>query len=674
MFGYFRHRLGAKVTLLVFCVSFVVFAVLASVSARWQKADFTTNLAESVGQTAELFHHAIAKPMIVGDDKGTRAQFSFIRDNYPDVSVHITNFRGNVTYSTRTADERKDMAQVFDNEDILSLTSGLLGREGEVGRLVEDDGRHLYVHATAIPNERSCHHCHGASQKILGEMVLVQDVTPAMVALDSQLVEFVGLCAVGMLVLVLTVVLFLRRQVVRNVRAIADASNRISAGDLNAEFRVSTSDELGQMADNLAEMVGKLKTQLGFSQGVLEGITMPCAIIGPDNRIVHVNAEICRLLRKSGTPADHVGAASGQFFFNDPKRKTVSESALETRKQVRKEISYPFTDGSELIIDITSTPFFDMDGKLLGTLAIWFDLTEVRTQERRIREQHQRIANAAVDAEQVSSQVAAASEELAAQVEQSNRGADEQQHRTAEVATAMEEMNATVIEVARNAGNAAELAERVRRRAHEGDEVVTASVEMVNVVSEQAQALRGSMTELGERADGVGQVITVIEDIADQTNLLALNAAIEAARAGDAGRGFAVVADEVRKLAERTMAATREVTSSIKTIQQSAQQNVRSTEAAVDAVERSRDMAAQSGAALKDIVSMIEQTADQVRAIATAAEQQSATSEQIARSTDDINRIAGETSSAMDESSRAVVELAELAQRLQSVIEQMQSE
>ena len=78
------------------------------------------------------------------------------------------------------------------------------------------------------------------------------------------------------------------------------------------------------------------------------------------------------------------------------------------------------------------------------------------------------------------------------------------------------------------------------------------------------------MTQLGDAATRIGEVIGLIQAIAGQTNLLALNATIEAARAGEAGRGFAVVASEVKSLAGQTARATAEIAEQIGAIQSAA--------------------------------------------------------------------------------------------------------
>ena len=269
--------------------------------------------------------------------------------------------------------------------------------------------------------------------------------------------------------------------------------------------------------------------------------------------------------------------------------------------------------------------------------------------------------------------ISSASEQLSAQIAQSEQGSQDQAARVGETATSMEEMNATVLEVARNAGVAAEGSDSARAKALSGSEVVKRSIEALGQVGQSAEVMTNEVQALGRQAEAIGTIMTVISDIADQTNLLALNAAIEAARAGDAGRGFAVVADEVRKLAEKTMVATKEVGDAIGGIQQGTQRSIVAMEEAARHVVSATDLAVESGHALEEIVHESEQTADQVRNIAAAAEEQSATSDEINRSINVINDISAQTAQTMQEAARAVADLAAQSAELGKLITEMKN-
>lgn len=283
----------------------------------------------------------------------------------------------------------------------------------------------------------------------------------------------------------------------------------------------------------------------------------------------------------------------------------------------------------------------------------------------------QAILQAAEHVDMVVNRLSAATQELAAQIDQSSRGTDIQRERVTSSATAMEEMNSTVLEVARNAGIAAEGSDRAKAKAAQGDEIVRQSMESINGVQSDTQELRNHMNALGQQAEAIGSIMTVISDIADQTNLLALNAAIEAARAGEAGRGFAVVADEVRKLAEKTMDATKEVSDAIKGIQDGTRLSISAVERTTINLDATTGLVAKSGEALEHIVQEVMLTTDQVRSIATAAEEQSAASDEITHSLTEINQMANETAAAMQHSAQAVSDLAQQSQELQQLVNEL---
>ncbi len=488
---------------------------------------------------------------------------------------------------------------------------------------------------------------------------------------QTYMLALIGLAVISSLVALLAFVM--HRSVSRPVQAMEAFTKRITQGDFKASLDGAFKYEFADLSRNVTAMVAELKNKLGFAQGLLDGLTTPCIVSDPKERVLFVNQASLDFLEVPGKPSDFTGSDVSAFFYGESGKQTIIGRAIREKSPVRNvQVELKSRKGRNLFTQIDAAPMYDLDGTLIAGFALFSDLTTIHEQQKLIEEVNKRIAKAATEAGRVSDQVASASEELSAQVEQSSQGASEQQSRTGEAATAMEQMNSSVLEVARNASSVADLADRTKGMAKDGSDVVASVVQVIGRINAKAGELKDDMTKLGQQAQGIGQILGVISDIADQTNLLALNAAIEAARAGEAGRGFAVVADEVRKLAEKTMSATHDVEESIKSIQDSVRKSIANTDSTTEAIRESTELAGRSGQALQGIVAMVEETADQVRGIATASEEQSAASEQINRSIEEINRISTETSDAMNQSAQAVSDLANLAGELKSIIERMQ--
>lgn len=265
--------------------------------------------------------------------------------------------------------------------------------------------------------------------------------------------------------------------------------------------------------------------------------------------------------------------------------------------------------------------------------------------------------------------LASSSEELSASAIQIAGGTQDQSAKASQVSTAAQEMSATIIEVAKNVSGVSEAAKEANTVAVKGGQIVSRTIESMNGISRTAKESSEIISTLGGRSKEIGNIINVIEDIADQTNLLALNAAIEAARAGEQGRGFAVVADEVRKLAEKTMKATKEIGSMIKTMQDETKKAINSMQAEVKAVEDGVSLAEEAGTALNEILAKVDIVTSMVHQITTATEQQSAATEQISGDIESVANVIGDTSSSAQQIARASEEIAELASRLKSTVE-----
>ena len=268
--------------------------------------------------------------------------------------------------------------------------------------------------------------------------------------------------------------------------------------------------------------------------------------------------------------------------------------------------------------------------------------------------------------------VSSESELLYSTSEQMANGAEQVASQACTVATASEEMAATSGEIASNCLSAAESSGRAGSAAEAGAAVVDKTVAGMGRIAERVKKTAISVENLGSRSDQIGQIISTIKDIADQTNLLALNAAIEAARAGEQGRGFAVVADEVRALAERTTAATLEISTMIKAIQAETKDAVVAMEQGVREVEQGTEDASRSGEVLREILNQVMSVSMQVSQIATAAEQQTATTGEISSNIHQITEVVQQTARGAQESASAARHLTELSAELQKLVGRFQ--
>ncbi|HEX8949315.1 MAG TPA: methyl-accepting chemotaxis protein [Dissulfurispiraceae bacterium] len=252
-------------------------------------------------------------------------------------------------------------------------------------------------------------------------------------------------------------------------------------------------------------------------------------------------------------------------------------------------------------------------------------------------------------------------------VEKTAAGAKSQSGQAAQIATAAEEMSQTIGDIAKNASLAAETSAGALEIASGGKEVADGAVEGVKGVHASTEELAKMVERLNHNVGEIGDIVTVIKDIADQTNLLALNAAIEAARAGEQGRGFAVVADEVRKLAERTIRATAEISGKIQAVQKESEHTATYMEGATEKSMNAAKHIGNVGVSLHTILVEVQKVKDEITKIATAVEEQSTTTDEVAKNIENTSAIArdieGMSGKVLDE----VLRLTQVADELRGI-------
>lgn len=445
----------------------------------------------------------------------------------------------------------------------------------------------------------------------------VQDeIGPQLVVSNQRSILLISVLSVVALAFSIVVARFLIRQLVSRILKVVTSANALAAGHLEERVDVGTSqDELGDLGRAFNEMGEKI--------------------------LVAVQE------------ADHEKENAQQ---QQAKAETAMAQAQEERAYLSESVDRMLQEMERFAAgDLTVTLEPKRDDEI-GKLYRGFNQAV-----QNLHDMLSRVSQAVASTTDASTQITSSSEQIAGAIQEQAAQADE-------VLTAVNAMVETILENTSNASETANVTNASGQYAREGAKVVQETVTKIRQIAAVVTTSATTVEGLGASSQKIGDIVSVIEDIASQTSLLALNAAIEAARAGDQGRGFAVVADEVRKLAERTTEATNEIAHMIKTVQDDTQKAVIAMQEGLREVEQGIGLADQAGAALDNIVGGVENTVERVSLIAAASEEQSATSEQISQSVASITEVSRTSAQDVTEVAQASETLRHLMQDLQSLM------
>lgn len=373
---------------------------------------------------------------------------------------------------------------------------------------------------------------------------------------------------------------FITISVTKPLRKCVDFAKAMAGGRLDARLEVSGGGEAAELAyamNTMAESLHSMVSRIGSASEVLISI---------DNNLENASLQV-------------VNSAHMQ-----------EKSVLETSRavvQINKSVHEVFEGIDTLSGSATETS--------ASSLEMAATIEEIAMSAEKLGEA----------VEEVSSSVT----EMASSIKEIGTNIVNLLDASSTTASSIAEMDATIRQVEKNALDSAAISETVRSDAEMGKNAVLEAIAGMRAIRDSSQITSEVVETLSLRANDIGTILSVIDEVAEQTNLLALNAAIIAAQAGDHGKGFAVVADEIRELAERTSSSTREIAAVIKGVQEETRRAVEAISRAEESITAGEKLSLRSGTALEKIVVGVQRAGIQVSEIARATVEQARGSQSI---------------------------------------------
>lgn len=465
-----------------------------------------------------------------------------------------------------------------------------------------------------------------------------------------ETIQWIAGVSLGCLLVVLLVGGVMIERLIRPIRALSWAAQRLSEGDVEAQIHIESRDELGELARNFQILIDVTKETTRVAEEIANGnVNVEVRKRSNNDRLMQALDQMIHSLKDVATVAQSIAigdvsvkmpARSDQDMLAQALNQLIEATNATTR--VAEEIA----DGN---LDITVAERSEDDrmmralNRMIGSLQEVAGVAEamaegnltVEVRERSSSNTLMRALNAMLDklngvfleVKGMAAHVATGGRQMSATAEALSQATTEQAAAAEEASSSMEQMAANIRQNSDNARQTEKIALQSAEDALQGGQAVAKTIT--------------AMKEIEER-------ISIIQEIAMQTNILSMNATIEAAKAQDYGKGFGVVASEVRSLAHHTREAADQI-----------EQLVRSCV----------NISEQAGEILQRLVPNSQKTAELVQEIAAASGEQSLGAEQINMAIQQLDSVIQQNAATADEMAGSAELLAQQADQLHTAME-----
>ena len=391
------------------------------------------------------------------------------------------------------------------------------------------------------------------------------------------------------------------RRLLTPLREMSQVAVAIADGDLTHAVQSTSRDEVGRLAYALDRMTVNLRSTIDKVAAAAGSLDGSAARISQDS--------------------EHFGRGSREQLS---RTEETSASILEMHGSIREVASSADSMSKSVVETIASVEQMTQSIRRIndnvGTL-----LTASEDASASILEMNANINEVSESADELSALVGETAHSIE-QILESIRAVEGNMKTLADAAKVTQDSIARSSAQARSVETVAtrtrDTVEAVALDAARGRAAVEETAEGMERVQQVFDRTATSIQALGTRSEQIGQIVTLIEEIAERTNLLALNAAIIAAKAGARGRGFAVVAEEIRELSTRTSIATRDIAGLVRDVRDDVANAVASASEGTEAVLHGVDISRRAGEALIKIAAGAESAQALTREITAGSAEQ----------------------------------------------------